>query len=79
MENPKTVGSDPAFAANGRYHQEGLNKREEFAKAAMQGMISNSNTYIEGKPTQRHIADMNTQIAERSVEQADALIEELNK
>lgn len=47
----------------------GLTKREEFAKAAMQGLIASD-----------HEVNWNAkQIATFAVEQADALIAELNK
>ena len=48
----------------------GLTKREEFAKAAMQGILSNPSEEMPQAPQK---------VAEFAVRNADALIEELNK
>lgn len=58
-----TKGNEGAFA---KEYQKGLTKREYFAAMAMQGMLA------EGHDSFRIVA-------KHAVDQADALIEELNK
>lgn len=73
-----TTGSTPArpvvHAHLGQYL--GLTKREEFAKAAMQGLLADPEDHadeiIQGETCAQAVA-------RRAVEQADALIEALNK
>lgn len=57
--------SDPA----GYQPQQGLTKREEFAKAAMQGMLANQATAR---------GDIAKVVAHEAVEYADALLAKLN-
>ena len=66
--------NDMAFArpeASGIEAQSGLTKREYFAALAMQGFSANGNDDLAIKPAKL--------IASWAVEQADALIAELNK
>ena len=67
MSKHKTKGSDHAFA---REFQSGLTKREYFAAMAMQGFCANEESYVDCEFDE---------VAEMSLFQADALIEELNK
>lgn len=68
---PRLRGDDLAFPILDRQNlRGGLTKREEFAKAAMQGILSNPH---EGQP------DQPAGVAPLAVKHADALIEELNK
>jgi len=74
----QTDGNDPAFATPDLYNKNGntywgsagLSKREYFAAMAMQGICANSS-----------LAERSSynSFAEWSVQQADALIEALNK
>lgn len=73
----KTNGNDTAFPVDGEYAGEallkgtsGLSKREIFAAIAMQGLLANQSTgrFIDPQ-----------RVPNMAVQQADALIEELNK
>lgn len=71
-------GNESAFAygfANEQSHQEvpGLSKREYFAAMAMQGLLSNSHVI------QIHQKSAIDWIAEHSILQADALLDQLEK
>ena len=66
-----TDGDHYAYATStDKFHQEGLTKRELFAAMAMQGCCSNYNIWSNTSARE---------IAGHAVEQADALIAELNK
>lgn len=77
--NPRHLGNQPAFPVvindNHEEHWPGLTKREEFAKAAMQGIKSNPElcricSDVPGKTQAQAIANM-------AVQDADALLAEL--
>ena len=57
---------NPLTTAEGEVNQNGMNKREEFAKAAMQGILANGATTTPSS------------VASEAVLNADALINELN-
>lgn len=70
MNQPTQGGNVPAFPAPGTAsHSQGLTKREEFAKAAMQGVMANPNCTVNSF----------AQNARASVSMADALLAELAK
>lgn len=80
----KIKGDEPAFASkasssNGTtFGSKGLTIRQHFAAMAMSGMLSNA-TLIDILNKQVPLKEHHTFLAEASVEQADALIAELNK
>jgi len=58
----------------------GLTKREDFAKAAMQGLLANAHYAQKSFELLKEDEDkIDATVARRSVEIADALIAELNK
>lgn len=62
-----------AYPANGTWeHKQGLTKREHFAALAMQGMLAACDGFDASKPFIEFVAAS-------AVDQADALIEALNK
>lgn len=70
-----TNAKDSAFSFeggqnNGEQPERGLTKREYFAAMAMQGFCANAESYVNCEFDE---------VAEMSLFQADALIEELNK
>lgn len=78
-----TEADQPAFAyqqwvGNEKIWKSGMTKREAFAMAAMEGMLANSECL---KIMTKHLSpDLQASfLANASVEQADALIEALNK
>lgn len=80
----KTIKNDSAYPiiidniTKYQIRETGLTKREYFAAMAMQGMLSNSK---ESDPSSEWVLSYATrhEIAKMSVEQADALVAELNK
>lgn len=79
MTNP----SDPAFPNKDHMGDgpDGLSKREEFAKAAMQGIMANATTYFTiAEALTKHDPEKASQVvASLALLQADALIKELSK
>ena len=58
-----------SFSDSDTYNVNGLTKREYFAAVALQGILANPESYSSAP----------TQIAKYAVDQADLLIDELNK
>lgn len=69
-----TEGTQPAFAVfDGDNMQTGLTKREYFSAMAMIGLLAHNCDHFNKEDLFKE------GVAKRSVEQADALIEQLNK
>lgn len=83
MTNPNDPAS-PIFRTSD-YSQDitctspGLTKREEFAKAAMQGLCANPYLSKQGVDMQVSGDEYRTRLATEAILQADALIAALNK
>ena len=78
MENGKQLAFSSSF---GRHEDDvktgGLNKREYFAGLAMQGLLSDKSTRINGElVTAENVLEL---ITKRAVDYADALLKELEK
>lgn len=73
----KTKGCDMAYPIEAKGYEPtfGLTKREQFAAMALQGLISDGHTMWDNQSLQGNPIN----IAQLSVEMADALINELNK
>lgn len=71
----------PAYPTNGRMHSEmtGLTKREMFAMAAMQGLLSNAGYTqgLEANYKNNVITDMNAMAAREAIDMADQLLKQL--
>ena len=65
------LGSEPAYPRAHAYLASGLTIRQEFAKAAMQGLLAN--------PTEEAWHSTAERIARIAIEHADALLAELQK
>ncbi|UXA66033.1 hypothetical protein [Xanthomonas prunicola] len=78
-----SIQQSPKLIANGDQRVERLTKREEFAKAAMQGIVGSIQSEHGYNRLARHAAvkDMKVSewIAHESVKQGDALLTELEK
>lgn len=80
-ETKKQTTRDYAFPSHDSDFFRGLSKREMFAIAAMQGLLSNSHyiAKLEDNMQKAIVYDMNAMCAKEAVDMADELLKQLDK